>query len=108
MKNALNAAKAKIGTAVQNQTQRVASARDRARTRSSGGDDGLGASGTSGVADAERHATEAEPEVPARRPPAALPPNWVQATDAAGRVYYCNAYTGEDSWTPPTGTEWSA
>ena len=53
MKNALNAAKAKIGTAVQNQTQRVASARDRARTRSSGGDDGLGASGTSGVADAE-------------------------------------------------------
>ena len=59
MKNAFNVAKAKIGTAVQNQTQRVASARDRARTRSSGGDDGLGASGASdGDAEALREARE--------------------------------------------------
>ena len=59
MKNAFNVAKAKIGTAVQNQTQRVASARDRARTRSSGGDDGLGASGTSdGDGEALREARE--------------------------------------------------
>lgn len=33
---------------------------------------------------------------------ASLPPGWAAATDAQGRVYYCNTTTGESSWTLPS------